>query len=140
MTPTCANCWNRFFLTTHEEVFSLSRQKPEWEDMGTTAVIALIRGDRLWIAHVGDSRAYLIENRTIRLLTHDHTFVADWLSDGIITPEEAKTHPARHGLYMAMGIDDDIEPEISMHPWEKGVCRASVLGRTERPPGGRGSA
>lgn len=104
-------------LAAHKEVFALSRQKLEWNEMGTTVVLALVRDDRLWIAHVGDSRAYLIADGTITQLTHDHTFVADWLAEGTITPEEAKIHPARHGLYMAVGIDDDIEPDVSVRPW-----------------------
>jgi PPM family protein phosphatase len=106
-------------LHAHARVLAMSEESPDREGMGTTMVIALLHGDRCWIAHVGDSRAYLIADGTIQLLTHDHTFVADWLSAGTITPEEAVVHPARHGLYMAVGIDDEVAPDISDIPWKQ---------------------
>jgi serine/threonine protein phosphatase PrpC len=107
-------------LAAHKEILALSHRNPDYDEMGTTVVIALIRGDRLWIAHVGDSRAYLITDTAIKQITHDHTFVADWLAAGSITPEDARKHPARHGLYMAVGIDDELEPDVSMQSWDKG--------------------
>ncbi|MFH0825380.1 MAG: Stp1/IreP family PP2C-type Ser/Thr phosphatase [Pseudomonadota bacterium] len=108
-------------LRAHTAILRRSSLERRFRDMGTTVVVALIDGDRIWTAHVGDSRAYLIVNGTMRKLTHDHTFVADLLRSGKITAEEARTSDARHGLYMAVGVDDDIEPVVAGHGWEPGV-------------------
>ncbi|MGO9572144.1 MAG: PP2C family protein-serine/threonine phosphatase, partial [Desulfomonilaceae bacterium] len=58
----------------------------------------------------------------MKQLTHDHTFVADWMRQGSITVEEARTHEARHGLYAALGVEDWIEPETAESPWENESC------------------
>jgi protein phosphatase len=105
-------------LYANQAVCSAAELRPELCDMGSTAVLALFRGSRVWISHVGDSRAYLINNETIKLLTQDHTFVAEWLRDGLITAQEARTHRARHGLFMALGVADDVHPETFEMPWD----------------------
>jgi PPM family protein phosphatase len=104
-------------------------------EMGTTVVLALITGNRALISHVGDSRAYMITNGAMKQLTNDHTFVADWLREGSITVEEARTHDARHGLYAALGVEDGIEPETAEWPWDN--CSSLLLcsdGLTEMVP------
>jgi PPM family protein phosphatase len=95
---------------------------PEWTDMGTTVVISLIRDHRTTISHVGDSRAYLIRNGDIVQLTEDHSFVAESLKQGFITPEEARTHQSRHGLTMALGIEEELELETTEAPWDSEAC------------------
>jgi PPM family protein phosphatase len=87
-------------------------------EMGTTVVLALVRDNRVLISHAGDSRAYMITEQVMHRLTQDHTFVAEWIREGTITPEEARVHSSRHGLYSALGIDDEIEFETSEWPWE----------------------
>jgi serine/threonine protein phosphatase PrpC len=109
-------------LSAHQAILRSSRLKKEWQDMGTTVVSALFDKDRVVIAHVGDSRAYLIEHGTIRQLTEDHSFVYEWLKEGTISPEEARMHRARHGLTQAVGIDDEIEPDTSSLPWDGKGC------------------
>jgi PPM family protein phosphatase len=94
----------------------------DYAEMGTTVVLALLRGNRALISHVGDSRAYMITNGAMKQLTNDHTFVADWLREGSITVEEARTHDARHGLYAALGVEDGIEPETLEWPWDNCSC------------------
>lgn len=89
-------------------------------EMGTTVVLALIAGEQVLVAHVGDSRAYLIANGFMKQLTHDHTFVADWVREGRITVDEARNHASRHGLYSVLGIDDEIEYESVQWPWNQG--------------------
>jgi serine/threonine protein phosphatase PrpC len=95
---------------------------PECADMGTTVVLALISDHRITISHVGDSRAYLIRNGHIVQLTEDHSFVAESLKRGFITPEQAKTHQSRHGLTMALGIEDEVEPETTEVSWDNEGC------------------
>ncbi|MEJ2719309.1 MAG: protein phosphatase 2C domain-containing protein, partial [Deltaproteobacteria bacterium] len=88
----------------HKSIFQNSQKRPEWVNMGTTVVLALFHLDRVLISHVGDSRAYAVKDGTIEPLTEDHSFVAEWVRQGYITPQEARTHEARHGLTMALGV------------------------------------
>ena len=84
-------------------------------DMGTTVVAALIHGPELYVAHVGDSRAYRVRGARIECLTADHTLAADTLRLGAITAEEAQTHPYRHVLTRALGSGPEVEVDLSHH-------------------------
>jgi protein phosphatase len=77
--------------------------------MGTTLTTALLEGDRLRLAHVGDSRAYLLREGELRLLTEDHTLVHRMVLEGELTPEEAEVHPHRSILTRALGTDVEVE-------------------------------
>ncbi len=72
--------------------------------MGTTLLIAFKDDHKVVIEHVGDSRAYVIRKGQIEQVTEDHTFVFQWSKEGLITPEEARTHNPRHGLTAALGV------------------------------------
>jgi hypothetical protein len=80
--------------------------------MGTTLTAVVVKGEDLVIAHVGDSRAYLIRNGEMRQLTRDHTWVAEAMRAGTITPEEARTHANRHILTRALGADPDVTVDL----------------------------
>ncbi|MEJ2718526.1 MAG: Stp1/IreP family PP2C-type Ser/Thr phosphatase, partial [Deltaproteobacteria bacterium] len=112
----------RSIVTAHEAILESSARSPDLAEMGTTVVIALVQGDRLWAAHVGDSRAYMMGKGLIRQITHDHTFIADLLAEGRITVEQAKSHEARHGLHMALGAGDEVQPDIADWKWEENDC------------------
>lgn len=75
---------------------------------GTTLTCALILGRRAYIAHVGDSRAYLFTDCDIQQLTQDHSYVGRLIELGELSPEEAAVHPQRHVLYRAIGQGDDL--------------------------------
>lgn len=88
---------------------------------GTTLTSALILGDQLTIAHVGDSRAYLINPQgAVMLLTHDHSLVKRLEEIGQISPEQASTHPQRNVLYRALGQGELFEPDINTFQLEPG--------------------
>jgi PPM family protein phosphatase len=99
------------------EILGRSSPLVEEADMGSTVVLALMKENSVHIAHVGDSRAYMISNGDMRQLTNNHTFVADAVREGWITIGEARSHEARHGLYAALGVEDETEIEISEWPW-----------------------
>lgn len=77
--------------------------------MGTTLTAAAVEGDRVRLAHVGDSRAYLLRDGELRLLTEDHTLVHRMVSEGEISEEEAETHPQRSVLTRALGVDTVVD-------------------------------
>jgi PPM family protein phosphatase len=109
-------------FTAHETVLALARSDDSMCDMGTTIVAVLLMNGRVTVGHVGDSRAYGIHNGRITQLTHDHSFISDWIRDGLINHLEARTHKARHGLTMALGVDDDMDPEVQTFPWHERSC------------------
>ncbi len=78
-------------------------------DMGTTAVIALVVGDNAYLANVGDSRAYLLDDHNIKQITMDHSLIQRLLDTGQVTPEEAKTHPQRSAIYRVLGDKAHVE-------------------------------
>lgn len=81
---------------------------------GTTLTAAFIVGDQMTIAHVGDSRAYLIDpDGYLQLLTHDHSLVKRLEEIGEISPDEASSHPNRNLLYRALGQGEPIKPDIT---------------------------
>jgi serine/threonine protein phosphatase PrpC len=81
---------------------------------GTTLTAALILGDQMTIAHVGDSRAYTIDHDgDLKLLTHDHSLVKRLEEIGQLTPSEASIHPKRNLLYKALGQGELFEPDIT---------------------------
>lgn len=84
--------------------------------MGTTAVAAILLGDQAYIAHVGDSRCYLIRNKEISALTEDHTVVQKMVRQGLITTEQARNHPEGHILSRSVGVHADVEIDITLEP------------------------
>jgi protein phosphatase len=81
--------------------------------MGTTVVAALVLGDKVAIAHVGDSRLYLIRDGTIQSLTVDHSWVAEQVGKGVITEEEAQHSPNRNIVTRALGVESCVEVELT---------------------------
>lgn len=77
--------------------------------MGTTLTAVLAQGEHLRLAHVGDSRAYLIRDGELQRITKDHTIVERMVEEGRITPEEAEIHPQRSILTRALGVEEDVQ-------------------------------
>lgn len=76
--------------------------------MGCTASVAIIEGARMAVAHVGDSRIYLLRAGTLVRVTHDHSYVEELVDAGEITADEARTHPSRSIITRALGSDPDM--------------------------------
>lgn len=89
----------------HEE----SGRNPELHGMGTTCTAVVLRGRDLFVAHVGDSRAYLVRDGRIRQVTRDHSLVAQMVRDGQLTPEQAKTDPRRNVVTRSVGVGPHVE-------------------------------
>jgi protein phosphatase len=95
-------------------VINRANDHPEFHGMGTTLTLAFVRNNRVVIAHVGDSRAYLVDGHEgwINQITDDHSFVEALLASGHISPEQAAMHPMRNVLYRALGQVDDTEADF----------------------------
>lgn len=112
--PDKLNCesWLRSALQeANQAVFG--RRRVSGNDMGTTCVAALICGDMATIAHAGDSRCYLINERGITQLTLDHSLVQRLIQLGQLTPEEARVHPRRNVIYKNLGDRTAVEPDVA---------------------------
>jgi len=83
--------------------------------MGTTIVVALVRGSNLAIAHVGDSRIYLIRNHTMEQLTKDHSLVMEQVRRGLMTLEQAEHSPLQNIITRALGTAESVEPDLADH-------------------------
>ena len=93
-------------------VIKAPRQGIGREGMGTTMTAAKVTGERVMIAQVGDSRAYLLHNGRIQQLTRDHSLMADLIESGQITEAEARFHPNRSVITRAIGSDPYMQPDI----------------------------
>jgi protein phosphatase len=97
----------------NREIFSAAQEKPHLAGMGTTLVALLAGGERIALAHVGDSRAYLVRNGRIRQLTDDHSLVAELVRRREISERAARGHPHRHVLTRALGVRRTVEPDLA---------------------------
>jgi serine/threonine protein phosphatase PrpC len=84
----------------------------EHKNMGTTLVMALVVGNDVHIANVGDSRAYIISPKGIRQITRDQSLVQALVDSGTITPEQAVHHPRRNVLTQALGSDEEVNADL----------------------------
>lgn len=89
------------------------------KDSGTTLTAALVFGRRLYIAHVGDSRAYVFDDEHLKLVTTDHSYVRRLQEAGQLTEEEAASHPHRNMLYMAVGQGGQLDIDTFTQPLPK---------------------
>jgi protein phosphatase len=94
-------------------IFTTAQQRPEYAGMGTTVVALLADGERAALAHVGDSRAYLVRGDRIRQLTDDHSIVGELLRRKEISEAAAREHPHRHVLTRALGVRPAVEPDLA---------------------------
>ena len=88
-------------------VYDMSLSSPEFNGMGTTVVAAIASKEFTVIAHVGDSRIYLVSDEAVQL-TRDHSVVQSLLESGKLTPEEAKVHPRKNVITRALGTDAEV--------------------------------
>ena len=95
-------------------VFKESQDSYVYKGMGTTVVAVLILNNIAVIAHVGDSRAYIVNDESIKAVTKDHSFVQLLIDTGKITEEEAKVHPDRNIITRAVGIEHTVDVELDI--------------------------
>jgi protein phosphatase len=97
-------------------ISSAAANSAAFEGMATTIVVAWILGDRLWVAHAGDSRLYRFREGVLEALTRDHSFSQELLDAGMVTEEEAKLLPSKNLVTRALGAGGEVEPEVNDYP------------------------
>jgi PPM family protein phosphatase len=103
----------RAFEAANDAILAHGAKYPETAGMGTTCTAILIRDDRLWLAHIGDSRAYLLRNGRLTQISQDQTLHAELIRHGVMTPAAAAASPGRNFLLQALGARENLEPLIS---------------------------
>lgn len=107
-----AEALGRAIEAANQEVIAAAAQGRGRAGMGTTMTAAMLENERLVIAQVGDSRAYLLHNGKLQQLTRDHSLMADMIEAGQITPEEARSHPNRSIITRALGSNPHMRPDL----------------------------
>jgi len=110
--PYDGNRLKAALLLADQGILNDIRSNPERESMGSTVVACLVKDDKVTLVHVGDSRAYLLNASGIRQVTRDHSWVADQVANGILTPEEARRHPFRNVITQALGNGGDLDVAV----------------------------
>ena len=98
---------------TNLVIYEAARKNHRLMGMGTTAVVAAITHDACYLAHVGDSRAYLLRHGQVQQLTRDHTMVNLFVDAELLSPEDAATHPEAHVLSRSLGVERQVDVELA---------------------------
>lgn len=110
----------RSVMVANKKIISASEKAAH--HMGTTLVGAIIIDNRVYIANVGDSRAYLVKSKkSLFQITKDHSAVQEMLDAKIITEEQAKNHPRKNIITKSLGLTEDIRPDIFEENLDDGV-------------------
>ncbi len=98
--------------SANTNIYLESVKNEKLKGMGTTVTLAYIIGDKLYIGHVGDSRAYIIRDNEMNQITWDHSYVNELIKSGSITREEAKNHPKKNVITRAVGTSSILEVDL----------------------------
>ena len=111
----------RAMIYANNEIYKVASKDPDLKGMGTTMVAAVAVDDRLYVANIGDSRLYSIEN-DIKQITMDHSLVEEMIRSGELERKKGRNHPEKNIITKAMGSKEEVIPdffEVEIHPGEK---------------------
>ena len=125
---TAVEAVNRRLYMKQEEDSALS-------GMGTTMTVLWAAPEKMLLAHVGDSRCYLLRGGELKQVSRDHSLVAEMVREGLLTPEQAACHPMRNVITRAVGTDRSVEVDITEELRQKGdvwlICSDGLHGMVE---------
>lgn len=104
------------FQEAHQRIRDYAEAHPEFQGMGTTCTALALNDFRLYFAHVGDSRLYLVRGDSIMRLTRDHSYVGRLVESGVLRSDEAEHHPQRHILTAALGAGGEVVADAPLSP------------------------
>ncbi|MBO5386773.1 MAG: Stp1/IreP family PP2C-type Ser/Thr phosphatase [Lachnospiraceae bacterium] len=119
----------RAMIYANNEIYKSANKDPDLIGMGTTMVAAVAMDDKLYVANVGDSRLYVVNNE-IRQITMDHSLVEEMIRSGELERKKGRNHPEKNIITKAMGSRDEVIPdffEIDMEPGDKYVICSDGL-------------
>ena len=121
-------------------IYEAAQARPECAGMGTTIVAAVFYGNRVSIAHIGDSRCYRLRGEKFEQLTRDHSLLQEQIDSGQLTPEQARFSLNKNLVTRALGIEAIVPADISEYRVGAGRHLPAVLRRTDRHGRHRGRA
>jgi len=104
----------------NKSIYEHSLHNKECEGMGTTIVLAICLHEFLTVAHVGDSRGYLLNNNSFKQITEDHSLVNELVRSGQISQEDAEQHPRKNIIIKAMGTEANVKEDMLSVEWVEG--------------------
>jgi PPM family protein phosphatase len=104
------------FEAAHSAIQDWAEQQPECKGMGTTCTAIAVREGQAWLAHIGDSRAYLLRKGALTQLSEDHSLVAQLVREGKLAPEDAHKSPLSNVILQALGANEVIAPTVWSDP------------------------
>jgi protein phosphatase len=104
----------------NRKVLEATKEKSEYEGMATTVAAVLVDGETANLGHVGDSRVYLVRDGQISQLTADHSWVNEQIQSGVISADQARTHPLRNVVTRALGGKPDLQVDMKVHKLRAG--------------------
>ena len=107
---------SHFLTSANTIIWEKSRAFPKDHGMGTTVVAALVDGNTITVAHVGDSRLYVYRKGALERLTEDHSLVMDQVKHGLISEEEAEKSNLQNILTRALGTEENVKVDVQDHP------------------------
>lgn len=122
--------------TVNRELWEQQEKDISLTGMGTTLTIAWPTEKEMIIGQVGDSRAYLLRDGEMKQMTEDHSMVADMVRKGVLTEEQAACHPMRNYITRAVGTEENVEMDITLHDRKQGdrwlICSDGLYGMVPR--------
>jgi PPM family protein phosphatase len=115
------------FLAAHRAISDWAKSNPECKGMGTTCTAVAIRDGDAWLAHVGDSRAYLLREGGMTQLSEDQTLVAQMVREGQLSQEEARNSPVSNVILQALGPNAEVVPVVWSEPLKLAADDVVVL-------------
>src|SRR5215212_4950667 len=123
--------------TANAEIHGQAREDPDLAGMGTTVTAAYVDDDTVVVAHVGDSRCYLLRDGDLIRLTRDHSLVGELVARGKLTEEQAESHPQRSVITRALGAYPEVEVDTEVFPARGGdvflLCSDGLTGMVHEP-------
>lgn len=110
---------NDSIIEANKKILMSAMEHEEWAGMGTTLTLVLFFRKKIFIGHVGDSRAYLIRDNDIIQLTRDHSLVWQLMEEGRLTMDETRTHPMKNIITRALGTERVLKPDFLEYDLEK---------------------
>jgi len=99
-------------VMANNTIIETAQARPECSGMGTTVVVATFYGDRIAVAHVGDSRMYLMRDEVLSHVTEDHSLIQEQVRRGLLTAEDARNSAIKNLVTRALGVEKDVEADV----------------------------
>jgi serine/threonine protein phosphatase PrpC len=123
----------RAYSSASKNIYDMSQENAKLKGMGTTAVAALLRGNKLYIGNVGDSRAYLIHPPYIWQMTDDHSLLNEQIRAGLVKPENAPQFMAKNVITRSVGFENQVHADVLERELQEGdyilMCSDGLSGQ-----------